>query len=48
MGSEGVQKEIDPYNVEARYRIMKTMEKLYGTSDVHKALDELVRALTQE
>ena len=48
VGSEGVQKEISPYNVDARYRIMKTMEKLYGTSDVYKALDELVRTLTQE
>ena len=48
VGSEGVQKEISPYNVDARYRIMKTMEQLYGTSDVYKALDELVRTLTQE
>ncbi|WP_297535845.1 hypothetical protein [Thermococcus sp.] len=48
VGSEGLQKELSPYDVEARYRLMKTMEKLYATSDVYKALDDLVRTLTQE
>jgi len=48
IGSHGVRKDISAYSVETHYRIIKTMEKVYGTSDAYKALDELIRGLTQE
>ncbi len=47
-GHKGIQKEIPPYDVDIHFQIMKTMEKLYATSDAYKALHELIRALTQE
>ena len=48
VGPHGIRKDVSAYRVEAHYRIMKTMEKVYSTSDAYKALDELIRSLTQE
>ncbi len=48
VGPYGVRKNVSTYRVDAHYKIMKTMEKVYSTGEAYKALDELIRSLTQE
>ena len=48
VGPHGLRTNVSSYRVDAHYRIMKTMEKLYATGDAYKALDDLIRGLTQE
>ncbi len=48
VGSYGVKGDISAYRVDAHYKIMKTMEKVYATSEAYKVLDDLIHGLTQE
>jgi len=48
VGPYGVRKNISAYRVDAHYKIMKTMEKIYATGEAYKALDDLIHGLTQE
>ena len=48
VGPHGVKNNINVYRVDAYYKIIKTMEKVYATGDVYKSLDDLIRSLTQE
>ncbi|WP_258084751.1 hypothetical protein [Thermococcus thermotolerans] len=48
VGPYGVRKNVSTYRVDAHYKIMKTMEKVYSTGEAYKALDDLIRGLTQE
>ncbi|NJE30755.1 hypothetical protein E3E38_06825 [Thermococcus sp. 18S1] len=48
VGPYGLRKDIGAYRVDSHYKIMDTMAKVYATSDAYKALDELIRGLTQE
>ncbi|NJE75558.1 hypothetical protein [Thermococcus sp. ES12] len=48
VGPYGLRKNIGAYRVDAHYKIMNTMGKVYATSEAYKALDDLIRSLTQE
>jgi hypothetical protein len=47
-GEHGILKDVDPYRFDLNYKIMKTLEKLYGTSDVYISLSELIAEITEE